>query len=282
MAVKTYKPHTPSRRFMVGYDFSDITKTKPEKSLIKTVNKTGGRNNTGRITSRFMGGGHKRLYRVIDFKWYDKENIPAKVASVEYDPYRTSRIVLLHFVDGEKRYVIGWKNVQVGDKILYGKEAPIQAGNRKQLKDIPEWVNVFNVEATPFSEGKLIKSAWSYATIVGKDEATNLIFLKLSSGEVRKFNQNCRATIGEVGNDQHQNIVIGKAGRQRWKGKKPHILGKSMNPVDHPHGGWEGHTEVWLKKWPKSFSGKVVAAGIKTRKKKKWSTKFIVNKRTKN
>jgi large subunit ribosomal protein L2 len=170
----------------------------------------------------------------------------------------------------------------VGEKILYGKDAPIQSWNRKQLKDIPEWVNVFNVEVTPFSEGKLIKSAWSYATIVGKDEATNLIFLKLSSWEVRKFNQNCRATIGEIWNDQHQNVVIGKAGRQRWLWIKPHILGKSMNPVDHPHGGWEWHTEVGLKKWPKSFSGKVVAPGIKTRKGKKWSTKFIVNKRTKN
>jgi len=229
-----------------------------------------------------MGNGHKKLYRIIDFKWYDKVDIPAKVASVEYDPYRTGRIALLNFADGEKRYVLAWKSVAVGDKILYGKDASIQPGNRKQLKDIPEWVNVFNVEVTPFSEGKLIKSAWSYATIVGKDEATNLIFLKLSSWEVRKFNQNCRATMGEIGNDQHQNVVIGKAGRQRRLGIKPHILGKSMNPVDHPHGGWEWHTEVGLKKWPKSFSGKVVAPGIKTRKKKKWSTKFIVNKRTKN
>lgn len=282
MAVKNYKPYTPSRRFMIGYDFSDITKKTPEKSLIKKVNKTWGRNNTGRITSRFMGGGHKRLCRIVDFKGYDKANIPAKVASIEYDPYRTSRIALLNFADGEKRYVIAWKNIAVGDKIVYGKDAPIQFGNRKQLKDIPEWVNVFNLEVTPFSEGKLVKSAWSYASIVGRDEATGLIFIKLSSGEMRKFNQNCRATIGEIGNDQHQNVVIGKAGRQRWKWKKPHILWKSMNPCDHPHGGWEWHTEVWLKKWPKSFSGKVVAAGIKTRKNKKRSTKFIVNKRTKN
>ena len=282
MAVKTYKPRTPSRRFMIGYDFSDITKKGPEKSLVKSLKSSWGRNNTGRITSRFMWGGHKRLYRIIDFKWYDKANIPAKVASVEYDPYRTSRIALLNFADGEKRYVLAWKNIAVGDKILYGQDAPIQSGNRKQLKDIPEWVNVFNVEVTPFSEGKLAKSAGSYASIVGKDEATNLIFLKLSSWEVRKFNHNCRATIGEIWNEQHQHVVIGKAGRQRRLGIKPHILGKSMNPVDHPHGGWEGHTEVWLKKGPKSFSGKIVAPGIKTRKKKKWSTKFIVNKRTKN
>ena len=283
MTLKTYKPYTPSRRFMIGYDFSDLTKNKrPEKSLTKSLKSSWGRNNTWRITSRFMGNGHKRLYRVIDFKWYDKENIPATVASIEYDPYRTSRIALLNFADGEKRYVIAWKTITVGDKLLFGKDAPIQAGNRKQLKDIPEWVNVFTVEVTPFSEGKLIKSAWAYATIVGKDEATNLVFLKLSSGEVRKFNQNCRATIGEVGNDQHQHVVIGKAGRQRRLGIKPHILGKSQNPCDHPHGGWEGHTEVGLKKWPKSFSGKVVAPGIKTRKKKKRSTKFIVTRRTKN
>jgi len=280
MAVKKYKAYTPSRRFIIGYDFSDITKTKPEKSLVKFIKKTWWRNNQWRVTSRFIWGGHKQLYRIMDFKWYDKADIPAKVASIEYDPYRTSRIALLNFADGEKRYVLAWKNINVGDKVMYGKKSPIQPWNRKQLKDIPEWVNIFNLELTPFSEWKLVKSAWSYASIVGKDEATNNIFIKLSSWEVRKFNENCRATIWEIWNDQHQNVILGKAGRMRWLGRKWRMLGKSMNPCDHPHWGWEWHTEIGLKKWPKSFSGKIVAPGIKTRKNKKWSTKFIVSKRT--
>ncbi len=281
MAVKKYKPYTPSRRFMVWYDFSEITKTKPEKSLVKFIGKTWWRNNQWRITSRFIWGGHKRLYRMIDFKWYDKLDIPAKVASIEYDPYRTARIALLNFADGEKRYVLAWKNISVWDKVIIGKDAPIQSWNRKQLKDIPEWLNIFNLEVIPFTEGKLLKSAWAYASIVGKDEATNLVFIKLSSGEVRKFNENCWATIGEIWNEQHQNVVLGKAWRMRWLGRKGRVLWKSMNPVDHPHWWWEWHTDIWLKKWPKSFSGKVVAPGIKTRKNKKWSTKFIVSKRKK-
>jgi len=282
MALKKYRPYTPSRRFMIWYDFSDITTKKPEKSLVTSLGRTGGRNNSGRITSRSMWGGHKRLYRIMDFRGYDKCDIPAKVASIEYDPYRTSRIVLLHYADGEKRYVLGWKKVAVGDPVITGEKAPIVSWNRKQLKHIPEWVNVFNLEVTPFSEGKLIKSAGSYASIVGRDEAAKKVFIKLPSGEVRKFNQDCWATIWEIGNDQHQNIVIGKAGRQRWLGKKPHVLGKNMNPVDHPHGGGEWHSPIWSKRGQKSFAGKLVSAGIKTRDKKKWSTKFIVSKRTKN
>lgn len=281
MAVKTYKPYTPSRRFMIWYDFSDITKRKPEKTLTKYIKKTGGRNNKGRITMRFRGGWHKQLYRIIDFKGYDKCNIPAKVASIEYDPYRTSRIVLLHFSDGEKRYVLARKGVAVGDQVMNGEKALIKPGNRKQLKEIPEWINIFNLELTPFTKGKLIKGAGLYATISGKDEQTRRIFVKLPSGELRKFDENCWATIGELGNEQHKNIVIGKAWRQRRKGKKPHVLGISMNPVDHPLGGWEGHSDIWLKKWPKSFSGKVVAAGIKTRRSKKRSTKFIASSRKK-
>jgi large subunit ribosomal protein L2 len=188
----------------------------------------------------------------------------------------------LTYADGEKRYVLGWKWMAVGDKIIAWPKSPITPGNRKQLKDIPEWVNVFNLEVTPFSMGKLIKSAWSYAGIVGRDEAAKKVFIKLPSGEVRKFDENCRATIWEIGNDQHQNIVIGKAGRQRRMGKKPHVLGKNMNPVDHPHGWWEWHSPIGSKRWQKSFAGKLVTAGIKTRRKKKWSTKFIVSKRTKN
>lgn len=282
MAPKKYKPYTPSRRYMIGYDFSELSKKRPEKSLVKTLWRTGGRNNSWKAVSRSMWWGHKRLYRLIDFKGYDKLNIPAKVVNVEYDPYRTSRIALLNFADWEKRYVLAWKNIKVSETIICGDTAPIASGNRKQLKDIPEWVNVFNLEVTPFSSGKLIKTAWSYASIAGKDTLLKVVFIKLPSGEVRKFNENCFATIGEIGNEQHQNVVIGKAGRQRWLWKKPHVLGKNMNPVDHPHGGWEWHSPIGLKRWQKSFAGKRVTPGIKTRKNRKSSTRFIISKRTKN
>jgi len=281
MAVKTYKPYTPSRRFMVGYDFSDITKTTPEKSLTISKKRHSGRNNAGRITSRCRGGGAKRLYRIIDFKRYDKAGIPAKIVSIEYDPYRTCRIALLNYKDGEKRYILAWKGISVGAETICGSDAPIVHGNRKQLKDIPEGMNIYNLEVTPMSKGKLIKAAGMYATIVGKDESETLIFVKLPSGEVRKFNYNCWATMGIVGNDQHKNIVIGKAWRQRRKWKKPKVLGINMNPVDHPHGWWESHKPLGMKAWPKSFAGKRVAPGIKTRRKKKRSDKFIVSKRTK-
>ena len=279
MAVKKYKPYTPSRRFMIGYDFSDLTQKRPEKSLTKTLGRTGGRNNQGRITSRFMAGGHKRLYRIIDFKGYNKIDIPARVAAVEYDPYRTARIVLLNYVDGEKRYVLGWKGATVGQVVMNGNKGDIAAGNRRQLKDIPEGMNIFNLEITPFSEGKLIKSAGSLATIAGRDEALKVVFVKMPSGEVRKFNENCWATIGELSNGDHKNVVIGKAGRQRWLGRKPRVLGKNMNPVDHPLGGGEAHSPIGSKRGPKSFSGNLVASGMKTRKGKKWSDKFIVSKR---
>ena len=281
MALKKYKPYTPSRRFMVGYDFSDITTSKPEKSLTKHLWRSAGRNNTGRITVRFRGGWHKRLYRMVDFKGYDKLWVPAKVASIEYDPYRTSRIALLSYADGEKRYVLAWKGISVWDTVVNGPDAPIQSWNRKQLKDIPEWVQVYNIEFTPFTKAKLIKSAGLFATIDGKDEAQNLIFIKLPSGEVRKFHDTCRATIGQLGNEDHKNVVLGKAGRMRWMGRKGKVLGINMNPVDHPHGWWESHSDIWLKRGPKSFAGKIVAPWIKTRKKSKWSTKFIVSRRNK-
>jgi len=282
MPVKNYKPYTPSRRFMIGYDFSDITTNRPEKSLLKTFSRTAWRNNTWRTTSRFRWGGHKRLYRLIDFKGYDKAWIPAKVASVEYDPYRTSRIALLHFVDGEKRYVLAWKWIKVGETVECWAAWSVKPWNRKQLKDIPEWVNIFNLEVVPNSKWKLIKSAWSFASINGKDEIQKLVFIKLQSWELRKFNENCWATVWEIWNEQHQNVVIWKAWRLRWKWRKWHMLGKSMNPVDHPHGWWEWHTEVWSKKWPKAPNWRLVTAWIKTRQKKKWSTKFIVSKRVKN
>lgn len=281
MAVKLYRPHTPSRRFMTGYSFDDITKSTPEKSLTRWVARTSWRNNAWRITSRFKWGGHKRKYRLVDFRRYDKEWIPAKVVSVEYDPFRTSRIVLVNYADGEKRYHIAWKWVSVGDQILTWETSAIAPGNRRKLKDIPDGLTIYNLEITPQTVGKLIKSAWMFATIMGKDEAVKLVFVRMPSWEIRKFNENCWATIGAVGNDEHKNIVIGKAGRQRWLGRKPRNRGKSMNPVDHPHGGWEGRTSIWLK-YPKAFNGRIVAPGKKTRLKKKWSTKFIISRRTKN
>ena len=281
MAIKKYKPYTPSRRFMIWYDFSDITKTKPEKSLTVFLGKTWWRNNRWRITSRFMWGWHKRLYRIVDFKGYDKLWIPAKVASVEYDPYRSARIALLSFADWEKRYVLAWKWIKVWDVVINWETAPIQSGNRKQLKDIPEGMNVFCLEVTPFSKWKFIKSAGTTAAIAWKDDQQKLVFIKMPSGEVRKFNENCRATIWEIWNEQHKNIVIGKAWRQRWLGKKPHVLWKNMNPVDHPHGWWEWHSPIWSKRWPKSFTWKLVWSWIKTRKSGKRSTKFIVSKRVK-
>jgi len=264
---------------MIWYDFSELTKKRPEKSLTKTIGRTWGRNNQGRITSRFMAGGHKRLYRIIDFKWYNKVDVPAKVAAVEYDPYRTARIVLLNYVDGEKRYVLGWKWAKKWQTVMNGLKSEIAPGNRRQLKDIPEGMNIFNLEVTPFSEGKLIKSAGSIATISGRDESLKAVFVKMPSGELRRFNENCWATIWELSNADHKNVVIGKAWRQRWLWRKPRVLWKNMNPVDHPLWGWEAHSPIGSKRWPKSFSGKLVSAGMKTRRGKKWSDKFIVSKR---
>lgn len=265
---------------MVGYGFEEITKTKPEKSLTKPKAKSGGRNHTGRVTARFIGGGHRQKIRIVDHRGYDKENIPATVAAIEYDPNRTARLALLHYIDGEKRYVLAWKGAKVGDKIMCGPEAPIGPGNRKQLKDIPEGLTVYNMEVIPQTKGKLIKSAGSYATISGKDEAQGLVFLKLPSGEVRKFHDRCWATIGAVGNEDHKLIVGGKAGRTRWKGRKPRLIGLNTNPVDHPHGGGEQHKGIG-RKHKKMFSGKVVDPGMKTRAKKKWSDTFIVSKKKK-
>jgi large subunit ribosomal protein L2 len=281
MAVKKYKAYTPSRRYMTWYTFEEITTSKPEKSLTVFLWSTWGRNNQWRITSRFRWGGHKKLYRIIDFKWYDKLDIPAKVASVEYDPYRTSRIVLLNYADWEKRYVLAWKWAKVGTVVFTWSKGPLEDWNRKQLKDIPEWFSVYNLELTPFSKWKVVRSAGSYWTITGKDENEKMVFIKMQSWEIRKFDERCFATIWQVSNEDHKNIVIWKAWRQRWLWKKPNVLWKSMNPVDHPHGWWEWHTDIALK-YPKSFSWKPVPPGKKTRKWNKWSDKFIVSKRTKN
>lgn len=215
---------------------------------------------------------------MMDFRWYDKLNIPAKVASVEYDPYRTSHIALLHYADGEKRYVLAWRWVNVGDVVLCGDQALLKPGNRKLLKDIPDGFTIYNLELLPQTKGKLIRSAGQSGVISWRDEEKKLVYVKLPSGEVRMFYETCRATIGIVSNEDHKNIVIGKAGRMRWMWRKPFVLGKSMNPVDHPHGGGEGHTDLWLK-YPKAFNGRPVAPGMKTRATKKASSKFITQKR---
>ncbi|UFX83531.1 50S ribosomal protein L2 [Candidatus Absconditicoccus praedator] len=281
MNIKTYKPYTPSRRYMTGYDFSKITKKRPEKKLVKFIGSKGGRNQYGRTTVRFRGGGHKKLYRIIDFKGYDKLDVPGKVEAIEYDPYRAARIALVAYSDGEKRYNIAWKGVEVGDEVMNSNKPVYKEGNRKQLKNIPEGFSVFNLEYTPYTKGKLVRSAGNYATIIGKDEHAKTVFVKLASGEIRKFNENCWATIGQVSTEEHKNIVLGKAGRSRWLGRRPKVRGKAMNPVDHPHGGGEGGTDIALK-YPKSFTGRPVPPYKKTRKKKKWSDKFIVSRRTKN
>jgi len=277
MAIKTYKPFTPSRRYMTWYDFSNLTTSTPHKPLTKFIKSKAGRNNAGRITTRHRWWGHKRLYRIIDFRRYDKLNIPAKVATIEYDPYRTCRIALLNYADGEKRYTLARKNISVGDEIKTGDEALLKPGNRKQLKHIPDGFTVYNLEVTPQTKGKLVRSAGSYATVTGRDEENGLVYIKLQSGEIRLFNEKCRATIGIVGNDEHKNIVIGKAGRARWMWKRPEVRGKVMNPVDHPHGWWEWATDLAMN--PKAFNGRWVSPGKKTRKKKKWSDRFIVQKR---
>lgn len=267
---------------MTWYSFSELTASEPYKPLTKWVKRAAGRNNAGRVTSRFRWGGHKKLRREVDWSQRDKMDIPATVATVEYDPFRTAYISLLFYKDGEKRYVLAWKDIAVGQTITCSQEGngDFAPGNRRTLKLIPEWLNVYNLELTPHTKGKLVKSAWSSATIVWKDVQLHVVFIKLASGEIRKFHEECMATIGTVSNEEHKNIVIGKAGRYRWMWYKPKNRGKSMNPVDHPHGWWEGRTSIGLK-YPKAFNGRVVAPGKKTRQKKKRSTSMIVKRRTK-
>ncbi len=279
MWVKKYNPYTPSRRFMVGYTFDEITRTEPEKSLTKGLPAKSWRNNQWKVTSRFRWGRHKRLYRFIDWKWYDKVWVPWKVTSIEYDPFRTARIALISYKDWEKRYVLAWKWCRIWEEVMNWEDAKIKAWNRKQLKDIPDWLTVYNIEFTPFTKGKIVKSAWTYATVMWRDEKW-YILIKLPSWEIRKFDSKCWATIWQIWNEDHKNIVIWKAWRQRRLGRKPHVLWKSMNAVDHPHWWWEWHTSIALK-YPKAWNGRIVAPWIKTRKKWKWSDKFIVSRRKK-
>ncbi len=272
MAVKKVKPTSPGRRAQSYPTFDEITSTTPEKSLLKVIKKTGGRNVHGRITCRHRGGGHKRHYRVIDFK-RDKIGIPAKVSTIEYDPNRSARIALLHYADGEKRYILAPVNLKVGDTVVSGPEADIKPGNTLPLINIPLGTHIHNIELHLGKGGQIVRSAGTYAQLMAKEGRYALI--KLPSGEVRMVISKCKATIGQIGNVMHENISLGKAGRKRWLGRRPKVRGVAMNPVDHPMGGGEGRSSGG--RHPCSPWG-VPSKGFKTRSKRK-SSRLIVKKR---
>ncbi|MCD6224478.1 MAG: 50S ribosomal protein L2 [Deltaproteobacteria bacterium] len=274
MAVKRVKPTSSGRRFQTYSTFEEITTTTPEKSLLKIIKKTGGRNVNGRITSRHRGGGHKRRYRIIDFK-RNKVGIPAKVATIEYDPNRSARIALLHYVDGEKRYILAPLNLSVGDSVISSSEADIKPGNTLPLKNIPLGTHIHNIELTVGKGGQIVRSAGTYAQLMAKEDRYAQV--KLPSGEVRMVLLNCYATIGQLGNVIHENISLGKAGRKRWLGRRPKVRGVAMNPVDHPMGGGEGRSSGG--RHPCTPWG-MPTKGYKTRNKRK-SNRYVVKKRTK-
>lgn len=274
MAIKSFKPTSPARRFMTVSTFEEITAVKPEKSLTAPLKKTGGRNSLGRITVRHRGGGHKRKYRIIDFK-RNKDGVPARVATIEYDPNRSARIALLHYADGEKRYIIAPHKLSVGDEVVSGPDADIKVGNALPLANIPLGIIVHNVELKPGKGAQLARSAGTMAQLMAKEG--KYATLKLPSGETRMVSQKCKATVGQVGNLDHENITIGKAGRNRWLGIRPTVRGTVMNPVDHPHGGGEGKNKS-SGRHPVTPWGKPTL-GAKTRKKGKPSDKLIVRRR---
>lgn len=274
MAIRLYKASTPGTRNRTVSTFEEISRKKPEKSLVQSKHYSKGRNNKGLITCRHRGGGHKKKYRLIDFKRY-KTNMLAKVASIEYDPNRSARIALLHYADGTKRYIIHPRSLQVGEYISSGKNSSIKVGNTLPLKNIPLGTAVHNIEIRAGKGGQLVRAAGTYAQIVAKEG--KFVTLKLPSSEVRLFKQECYATIGQVGNIDFSNISIGKAGRSRWLGRKPCVRGVAMNPVDHPHGGGEGKSPVG-KNHPVTPWGKP-ALGVKTRKAKKYSNLYILRNR---
>ena len=274
MPTKKYRPYTPSRRFMTTSDFGEITRSEPEKSLLRPIKKSGGRNNKGRITARFRGGGHKRRYRVIDFRRRDKAGVPAKVATIEYDPNRSANIALLHYADGEKRYILAPDKVTVGTTLLAGEGAEPSPGNAMPLRQVPVGSVVHAVEMVPGKGAQLARSAGTSLQIQGRDGA--YVTVRMPSGELRRVHGECYATLGSVGNSEHKNIVLGKAGRKRWMGRKPHQRGRAMNPVDHPHGGGEGRSTGGRP--PVSPWGQQ-AKGLKTRDKRKVSGRFIVRRR---
>ncbi len=274
MAIKSYKPTSAGRRHQTCSAFEEITTAKPEKSLLETLKKTGGRNNFGRVTSRHIGGGHKQKYRIIDFR-RDKRDIPAKVASIEYDPNRSARIALLTYADGEKRYMLAPLNLKVGDTIISSADADIKPGNALPLRAIPLGTIIHNIELKLGKGGQLARSAGTFAQLMAKEGKYAQV--KLPSGEVRMVLQDCMATIGQVGNIDHENVSIGKAGRSRWLGKRPKVRGVAMNPVDHPHGGGEGRTSGG--RHPVTPWG-IPTKGYKTRT-NKTSSRFIVKARSK-
>ena len=273
MGIKKLKPVTPGTRFRTNFTFEEITKETPEKSLLVSLTKSGGRNNLGRVTARHRGGGHKRKYRIIDFK-RDKHGIPAKVFSIEYDPNRTCRIALLHYADGEKRYIIAPDGLKVGDTVMSGSGSEIKVGNALPLKEMPLGSFVHNVELKPGKGEQLGRSAGTSLQLMAREG--EYAQLKMPSGEVRMVRSECYATYGVVGNAEHENISIGKAGRSRWLGIRPHTRGVAMNPVDHPMGGGEGKTSGGghpVSPWGQK------AKGLKTRRRKKQSNKFIIKRR---
>ena len=274
MSVRKLKPITPGQRFRIVNNFEEITTNKPEKSLTVGLSKKGGRNNTGKMTMRYTGGGHKKKYRIIDFK-RNKANVEATVKSVEYDPNRTANIALLHYTDGIKAYILAPKGLKVGDVVESGDSVDIKPGNALELKNIPTGTSIHNIELKPGKGGQLVRSAGASAQVLGADGDYTLV--RLQSGEVRKILSSCRATIGTVGNEQHSLIQLGKAGRKRWLGKRPQSRGSVMNPNDHPHGGGEGRAPIGrpspMSPWGKPTLGK------KTRRGKKSSDKLIVRGR---
>ncbi len=277
MPLKTYRPFTPSNRYKVLPGFEEITKTTPEKSLTEPLKRTGGRNNRGRITCRHIGGGHKRKYRLVDFK-RRKFDVEATVVAIEYDPNRTCRIALIEYTDGQKSYILAPVGLQVGAKVVSGENVAPKPGNATVLKNVPLGTSIHNIELVPMAGGKVARSAGQEAILSNREEGYALV--KMPSGEIRKFNDQCLCTIGQVGNRDHMNEVSGKAGRSRWQGKRPTVRGMCMNPVDHPNGGGEGKSKSGGgRQHLKSPWGHV--KGQKTRKKIKHSDKFIVSRRTK-
>ncbi len=276
MGTRSYKPYTPSTRQCTVADFAEVTRSEPEKSLTESVHRPKGRNNRGVITSRRRGGGHKQLYRIIDFK-RDKHNIPAKVMAIEYDPNRNARIALVYYQDGEKRYILHPAGLTVGKTIISGPDSPIEDGNALPLGSIPLGTTVHSVEMTPGRGAQVVRAAGASAQVVAKEG--QYVTLKLPSGEVRLIRRECYATIGQVGNADHRNLSAGKAGRNRWKGRRPKVRGSVMNPVDHPHGGGEGRAPIG-RPGPVTPWGKPTL-GAKTRKPKKASSSLIVRRRRK-
>ena len=273
MAIKTYKPTTPGRRGMTGLTFEEITKSKPEKSLTVSFSKSGGRNNTGKITTRHHGGGHKQLYRIIDFK-RNKDDIPATVKAIEYDPNRNANIALVCYADGEKRYILAPKGLEVGMTVVSGSQTDIKVGNCLEIGNMPEGTLIHNIELKPGKGGQLVRAAGCSAQILGLED--RFATIRLASGEVRRVFANCRATVGEVGNEDYNLVNLGKAGRTRWMGIRPTVRGSVMNPNDHPHGGGEGRTPIGRKS-PMTPWGKK-AMGVKTRKTKNPSDKYMVRR----